>query len=217
MDIAKYLAMVQTGALHLARADLMSDPWEGSVGGLNDAVRRLRYGEYFDMWMANRSQANETWRRMAFMSCWHVGEFESAAMWEIYQREGRGVAVQSTWGALTSNLQGEREIFGGRVKYVDYATSYLGDGNGFDAFMHKRLSFAHEREARLIALVPDIVTVGVAPSVVAVPVDISAMIENVYVAPGAPGWVFEVIAEATRRHGLDLPVVQSSLDQDPFV
>jgi hypothetical protein len=39
MDLARFLSLLQTSALHFARADQMSDRWEGSYGELNRQLR----------------------------------------------------------------------------------------------------------------------------------------------------------------------------------
>ncbi len=204
----------------------MRDRWEGSYTYQNIKARPAMYGENYELMEANRLTARTQLLQMIHMHCWHLAEAESAAMWEIYQREGRGVAVRSTWGRLTGSLATDRLVFGGKVRYIDYTKELIPEGNVFDAFMHKRDSYAHEREARLVMLTGQPVGEGndeadsrrmePEPSVVPVPVDLSMLVERVYVAPDAPAWIRESVEDLTRTYGFDFEVRQSDLDSDPI-
>ena len=35
--------------------------------------------------------------RLARVSCWHMGEFESEAMWRLYARERDGIAIKTVF------------------------------------------------------------------------------------------------------------------------
>jgi hypothetical protein len=160
------------------------------------------------------------------MSCWHEADEESVAMWDLYQRDGRGVAVQSTWGDLTASLRSERTIDGGRISYVDYDTTFINERNVFGPFMHKRRHFSHEKEVRLIMLtgekLPNPSGDGTSMAIpegpaLLVPVDLGRLINAVYVAPGAPRWQYDLIVKVVRRYGhQELEVRQSDLDLDPI-
>lgn len=123
MDLAKFLSMLQDEALHFARADIMSDEFEGSTSKATvdhwRAIRRedteivpqtnsfyryqrrlihpdvseeeLRFEEY----NTQLAYTMKMIRSYTYLSCWHMNEHESAAMWAIYQSgEPRGIAVR---------------------------------------------------------------------------------------------------------------------------
>ncbi|MEW1952050.1 DUF2971 domain-containing protein [Terrabacter sp. NPDC080008] len=224
MDLARYLSMLGTEALHFARADQMLDQWEGAYGSANVLARPAMYGEHYAMMEANRPHRREFARSVVHMNCWHLSDVESAAMWHLYQREGRGVAVVTDWASLTKSITSDRTIFGGRIKYIDYDTTLISEGNVLNAFMFKRESYAHEREVRLIAMtgihgqVSHEGVAGVIPEGPVVPVDVnlSVMIKEVRVAPDAPDWIHGVVQDVTRRYGFDFRVSQSDLARDPI-
>lgn len=223
MDLARYLSMLSTGALHFARADQMTDRWEGAYGAANVLARPAMYGDHYEMMEASRSQIRETMRRSVYMSCWHQSDVESAAMWDLYQREGRGIAILTDWASLTSSIISERSVFGARVRYVDYDTTLIPERNLFDAFLCKRESFSHEREVRLVSLAGSLgAETDGGPGadlpegpVVPISVRLGTMIKEVRVAPDAPHWIHAVVEDVTRRYGFDFPVVQSDLARDP--
>ena len=49
-----------------------------------------------------------------------------------------------------------------------------------------------------------------------VPVDLSTLIEQVYIAPTAPSWIGELVASTIKRFGYALPVHQSELAESAF-
>lgn len=226
MDLARYLALLQQSALHFVRADQMRDKWEGAYSRANAALWDKYRERDNSPWIDHLSEHRGRLQRM-HMNCWHESRSESAAMWEIYQREGRGVAIRTTWASLTGSLTGERPVLGGRVKYIDYTSEYIPVGNVLEPFMHKRLSYRHEQEVRLLVMSgksgPTRTEHGVTFSnylgpedpVIPVAVDLSTMVEEVYVAPDAPGWVADVVAGVSERYGFKFRISHSDLASDP--
>lgn len=225
MDLARFLSLLEDEALYFARADQMSDKWEGSYSEVNLKLRPELYGDDFEMINRQLVDHRLSMRQRTHMNCWHESAEESAAMWEIYQREGRGVAIKTTWGDLTASLGSERRILGGRIKYADYKTTFIPEGITFEAFMHKRLSYAHEKEVRLIMMTGlsmphpteenTVISLGPEPPVIPIPVDLRRLIQEVYVAPDAPGWIGDLIDKLVKRFGYDFDVRQSDLATDP--
>ncbi|GKV71168.1 DUF2971 domain-containing protein [Pseudarthrobacter sp. NCCP-2145] len=227
MDLARFLSLLEDEAIYFARADQMSDKWEGSYSQANVDMRPQLYGELFEDMNRQYPIMHESGLKTTHVNCWHESPVESAAMWDIYQREGRGVAVRTTWKSLVASIGSDRSIFGGRVNYVDYRTTFIPEGNFFDRFMHKRLSFAHEREVRLIMMtgrsIPhpteehSAISLGPEPPVIPIPVDLKKLIQAVHVAPDAPDWVSDLIHKVCKRYGHGFGVRHSDLASDPIV
>lgn len=225
MDLARYLSLLGSSAIHFARADQMTDTWEGSYGQRNIDLLPAFYEDAEHMRGVMRNYRAQ-WQQLVHLSCWHEAPYESAAMWDIYQRDGRGVAVQTTWGRLTSSLRGNKPVFGARIEYVDYATYYISENIPSEPFMHKRLSFAHEREIRLMTItgsdpwtvvnVPELIHHAAGPPVLPIEVELPQLIETVYVSPGAPDWVGEVVRQVTAQYGFKFNVLHSALGADPI-
>jgi hypothetical protein len=123
MDLARFLSLLEDEAIYFARADQMSDRWEGSFSQANVELRPQLYGELFEDMNRQYVGMRESGLRSTHINCWHESPVESAAMWDIYQREGRGVAVKTTWANLIASIGSDRSIFGGRVNYVDYMST----------------------------------------------------------------------------------------------
>lgn len=230
MDLARFLSLIEHQALHFARADQMSDKWEGASGLYNTQMRPAYYGAGSDAVTAAMKRYHPHLIKQTHMSCWHENDGESAAMWDLYQKDGRGVAVQTTWADLTASIRSDREIFGGRIKYADYKSTFVPEGDHLAPFMYKRKSFEHEREVRLLTITGTggrensdakgwvrIDSVVPEAGVIPIAVDLKQLINCVYVAPNTQPWFVELISKLIQRYGLEVDVRQSDLDSAPLI
>ncbi len=226
MDFTKYVSLLDTRSLYFARADKFDDPFEGSYSHANINLRPSIYSHYWaemdpaarERALASMSRAAEWSRQWTFINCWHMNEYESAAMWALYARSSEAIAIQSTYNRLHTCLPSG--IFVGEVQYIDYTKDWLPEGNTFAPFVHKRKSFEHERELRAVIQdlpIEDVILVGKQNPEPgrSVHVDLDTLLEAVYIAPSAPSWFRSLVASITRKYGLDTPIVHSSLDAKP--
>jgi len=146
---------------------------------------------------------------------------ESAAMWKLYGRSNEGICIQSTYSKLKRCFVAEERVFAGIVKYIDYETEHIRDGlNLFSPFMHKRISFAHEREVRAVILrhpksEDDANTLDLSVETIEhgtlVEVDLDVLVERIYVAPDAPAWFKELVGSVLRKYGKEFELIDSAL------
>jgi hypothetical protein len=218
MDLARFVSLLSTRALYLTSSDSMADKWEGVYGPVNRRNREmsvLPWSPGFDKIEADR-------RTQMFLSCWHVSPRESAAMWEIYQRDGRGVAVQSTWGQLTQSIaNAEEHVVGALVEYMDYDKSAVPEDNLFLPFARKRLSYEHEREARLIYWSAAAANKHLGPRGNAngtlIESDLDVLVTRVFVAPDSPDWIVDVVESLITAYGHSFEIVRSNLYDGPLL
>lgn len=236
MDFTQFISLLERQALFFCRIDRLEDPFEGYYSNVNH-----QYG--LDLWLQfaksitppdkyesalEQNIANYKFSRnrdilrrsFTLVNCWHLNSGESEAMWKLHIRGGEGIAIRSTFDRLCRCFsQCDDVVYVGKVQYVDYDTTYISDGNAFSPFMHKRLSFEHEKEVRaLVSKVPSDTLLEEAKIDGAgdyLPVDLNTLIEYVYVAPTTASWVRELVQVVLERYGIDRTVVQSSLDDRP--
>jgi hypothetical protein len=84
-------------------------------------------------------------RRIMFVNYWAHVLHESAAMWKLYTSDNHSNCIRSTFQPLWDCLP-EKLCYLGEVTYLDYDSEFFDHGNMFDLVLHKRTSFAHERE-----------------------------------------------------------------------
>lgn len=157
MDLLRYVDLLQRKALFLSRVDRMLDRWEGSSGPFSkeswksqEDVSREVLGKHYDGSAERAERTRKGMLRHTYLNCWHASSFESAAMWDLYDATGRGIAIRTTWGRLVDSIRGNLPVVGMKVQYVDYNKTVIPTWNTYYPFGFKRESFQHEQEVRLV-------------------------------------------------------------------
>ncbi len=225
VDFTKFVSLLDKSALFFARADKLGDPFEGSFPEVNVKLRPELYGGKIPpKILEDLSQLRRRLLRNTVVSCWHLSEYESAAMWKLYIKSDEGITIRSTFKQLTSCFKDEEhDIHVGIVKYIDYEKDWMPEGNTLYPFLHKRKSFKHEQEVR--AIIQGFhywknggIDFRKTPfnSGAYITVDLDTLIDEIRLAPTCPEWLHEVVRSVTERYGLDKKVLRSDLDKVPF-
>jgi hypothetical protein len=168
MNLSKFISLLQTEKLYFARArNLVSDdPFEGAITQLDarwpDLV--LQFRETHEQLAGWRGVPEATLRYIAkdwseghknslnwlCVSCWHMNEHESAAMWKLYSQSSDAICIQTTFEKLAFELPDF--VYAGMVDYIDYELGTISQDNIFNRFLRKRKSFEHERELRALMI-----------------------------------------------------------------
>jgi hypothetical protein len=235
IDLPKFLSLLDKEVLYFARADLLGDPFEGSItpGSIED----FRRGLSDDAYLEKMRYLTQRLREWSWVSCWHLAEGESAALWRLYARSPGGIAIQSTIERLMEFVPEQLNKDGVYIRsqdisivhYIDYQKRNPDMNSTVGLLICKRESFRHERELRaVIQLIPTIesssrpggraidLSAPTGPPGVEVAVRVNRLVERIYVEPSSPDWYFELIKSAIKRYGYDVPCHRSSLDDPPF-
>ena len=225
MDFTKFVWMLEHRSLYFARSDLLGDPFEGSYSRANIEFRPQVYKEMFedigklDKTFRMFSEYYQLMRKWIFINCWHMNDHESAAMWKLYSQSKESISIQSTFKRLRDCLPDNVDI--GTVRYIDYESDWLPEGNLFYPFFHKRKSFEHERELRAVIADWPISQEQIEIHRVqtekgkSLEVDLDILVEKLYVAPYAAVWFKELVERIASTYLDEKPVVQSSLSDSP--
>ena len=217
MDMAKFLSLLETQSLYFANLSSFEDPFEGHPPRVvidaftaipadlsdADAAERKRIAEQNHNFFSSS-------RNIVCASCWHMNEIENAGMWSQYLKTGEGIAIRTTFGALKRSLSmspSNVTVSGGIVQYVDYETFEPPVTNIVAWGALKRLGFDHEREFRLLCLLPN--------KGLHVPISLCELIQSIYVAPNLPAWFHELVTKITARYQVPAPVLRSTLLDGP--
>ena len=172
---------------------------------------------------ASRIRNTASWRQYTFVSCWHKSDFESEAMWKLYSRHDFGVAIVSSYRSIRDSTP-PSDVFMDHhkmypVEYIDYQEDVI-RLRSLSPFLHKRRSFQHENEVRLVfqdydydpkkGLVPRHQGHGVAFDV-----KLDLLIEKVVVAPFSPDWFFDLVKSEISQHSSEIPIERSELSVPP--
>ena len=224
MNLAKFISMLQDGALHFGHVDRMSDEFEGSISKPTFSIRRAKLAEIPDVDPESLNdlygQARKEFRKYVYLNCWHMNKHESAAMWDLYLGgESHGIAVRSTYKRLTESITDQRPVHIGKVNYADYEVEIVPDRNALDPYLYKRKSFEHECEIRALHIGHQVVGGRAAPlgdDVVRIGADLDRLVEAVYVSPKAKDWFEPLIRNELERYDRNWEVSHSDLDNAPL-
>jgi hypothetical protein len=226
MDFTKFVSMLENRGLFFSRADKLGDPFEGSYSHGNKKLRPEVYKDpeipssVFDQIFLSMGRYAYWLRSWVMVNCWHMNQYESAAMWNLYAKTNEAISIRSTFSKLRDLLDSDCYI--GIVRYIDYDTDWIFEGNAFYPYIHKRKSFSHEQEVRaVINMQPKDGLMQRSPAQppeggIWKSVDLDQLVDHVYIAPTASSWFRELVEQVIVRYSLRSDVSQSKLDEEPF-
>lgn len=221
MDFTRFVSLLQNRGLFFPMVAKLEDPFEGSFARGNEALRSRVYRHMPNPYKVTAGELVQKLRDHVAVSCWHINERESAAMWKLYSKSDEAVCVQSTFRKLNAAVGSVAKI--GVVRYVDYETSWIPESNPLAPFLYKRLSFEHEREVRAIIPPSDVGSIlsgetkRFSEGGCWVPMQLPEVVDRVLVAPDAPAWLASLVRQVTAHYQFNsIPVALSTLGDAPF-
>lgn len=223
MDFTKLVSVLQHKALYFPTVGELDDPSDGSFARGNQDLRPLVYRHLPEKPELSAGELIQKLRSRVAASCWHMNEQESAGMWKLYAKSNEAVCIQSTFRKLREGLGDSVRV--GTVRHVDYETEWIPESNPLAPFLYKRKSFEFEREVRALIPLTDL-KATLRSETASDPkdargywheLDLSTLVERIYVAPDAPEWVAELTRDVARRYDYSsIEVVKSSLADSPL-
>lgn len=196
----------------MSRSDKFEDQYEGTFSEPTfDEIKKLStdnpdFLKYY-----------KTHREKVAISSWHINEYESFAMWQIFTQNSEGLAIQSTIGRLQKALVPELTYkqYIGEVNYIDYKKEYIPFDDMFFPFLFKRKSFQYEREVRIITDVTQNNTV--LNDGLKINVDIEQLIDKIYIHPKSENWYKNLVIQLVQKLGFDFTIEKSDLESDILI
>ena len=212
LDLSKFLDLLLSQKLFMSRSDKFEDQYEGTFSEPTfEEIKRLSVNnpEFLQYYKSHREKVA--------ISSWHINEYESFAMWQIFTQNSEGLAIQSTIGRLEKALVPENkyEQFIGEVNYIDYKKEYIPFDDMFFPFLFKRKSFQYEREVRIIS---DISSSNIKINDgLKIDVDINQLIEKIYIHPKSENWYKNLVIELVSKLDFDFTIEKSDLESDILI
>ena len=212
LDLSKFLDLLLSRKLFMSRSDKFEDQYEGTFS-------EPTYEEIKKLAINNPEFLNyyKTHREKVAISSWHINEYESFAMWQIFTQNSEGLAIQSTIGRLQKALEPEKNLkqYIGQVNYIDYKKEYIPFDDMFFPFLFKRKSFQYEREVRIISDTSD--TAITINDGIKINVDISQLIDKIYIHPKSENWYKNLVIELVSKLDFDITIEKSDLESDILI
>jgi hypothetical protein len=212
LDLSKFLDMLLSQQLFMSRSDKFEDQYEGTFSEPTfEEIKKIAANkpEFLDYYKSHREKV--------VISSWHINEYESFAMCQIFTKNNEGLAIQSTIGRLKEALQPENRIeqYIGNVNYIDYKKEYIPFDDAFFPFLFKRKSFQYEREVRIIS---DVSTKNISVNDgLKINVDLSQLIEKIYIHPKSENWYKKLVIELVSKLNFNIEIEKSDLESDILI
>ncbi len=225
MDFAKYVSLVSSKSLYFARLREFKDHFEGSFWPTKILKPDFEHPNITESDKATWKQNLEENKKYIAVNCWHLSEYESDAMWRIYAKDDKGIAIQSTYGCLCEELENAKtnlpylhEI--NRVKYIDpFKDMFRGNQLWiFAGVLHKHKSFDYEKELRAVLFTKKPISkpneeYDFSKGVLMQLDDLNSFIEKVIICPYSPNRFYESVKSVSEKYGLEDKVNRSELTE----
>lgn len=212
LDLSKFLDLLMSKKLFMSRSDKFEDQYEGTFSEPTfEEIKKLSINN------PDFLQYYKTHREKVAISSWHINEYESFAMWQIFTQNSEGLAIQSTVGRLQKAVNPENNYnqYIGEVNYIDYKKEYIPFDDMFFPFLFKRKSFQYEREVRIITDVAD--TKTTLNDGLKINIDINQLIEKIYIHPKSENWYKNLVIALVAQLGFDFTIEKSDLESDILI
>ena len=212
LDLSKFLDLLMSEKLFMSRSDKFEDQYEGTFS-------EPTFEEIKKLSIDNPDFLNyyKTHREKVAISSWHINEYESFAMWQIFTQNSEGLAIQSTIGRLQESLVLETNFkqYIGEVNYIDYKKEHIPFDDMFFPFLFKRKSFQYEGEVRIITDIGESnikINEGLK-----INVNINQLIEKIYIHPKSENWYKNLVIQLVKQLGFDFKIEKSDLESDILI
>ena len=212
LDLSKFLDLLMSEKLFMSRSDKFEDQYEGTFS-------EPTFEEIKKLSIDNPDFLNyyKTHREKVAISSWHINEYESFAMWQIFTQNSEGLAIQSTIGRLQESLVLETNFkqYIGEVNYIDYKKEHIPFDDMFFPFLFKRKSFQYEGEVRIITDIGESnikINEGLK-----INVDINQLIKKIYIHPKSENWYKNLVIQLVKQLGFDFKIEKSDLESDILI
>ncbi|TDS59601.1 hypothetical protein [Myroides indicus] len=212
LDLSKFLDLLLSKKMFMSRSDKFEDQYEGTFS-------EPTYEEIKQIAVNNPEFLNyyKQRRKNIVISSWHINEYESFAMWQIFTKNNEGLAIQSTVGRLKEAFHAEDRItqYIGEVDYIDYKKEYIPFDDDFFPFLFKRKSFQYEKEIRVIS---DVTPLNLSVNEgIKIQTDIQKLIEKIYIHPKSENWYKKLVIELMDKLEFNFSVEKSDLESDILI
>lgn len=216
LPFEQLLQIINDSSLYFSHISRMRDRWEGL---LTERTRehffKVKYSQYGNSSAANGSiKQYEEFKDAFYVNCWHMNVHESYLMWKVYA--DRECAIQTTFERITTALhETPAEIHGGMITYIDFKRDSMPIGNVFTPVSHKDIPYQDEKEFRLLFWKSALQnrSISVPDNGISIPIDLSLLIENIFINPTSIQNFNGPLQEAMARKSLHFEIRNSRIKE----
>lgn len=215
LDLDKYYSMLKESALFFANVRKFEDIYEGHHG-IKDLEEKERFykamlGEHNINFEKNASKMQTD--PHVYVNCWHINNYESAALWDLYAGRQNGIAIRTNIRNLCDSIVDDYPVHVGKAEYIDSRKKNLKKQSQIEYYLVKRKSFKHENELRCVFFDQEKVIPNITPineNGILVKVDLLLLIGKIFVHPMSKPYLKEAVQLLNQKFGLGKKTVEKS-------
>jgi len=219
MKWPRLIQMLEANSLWFTRLEVLQDKFEGRIPKPNlrpSAQLIAQQWPYLahavngpELVAQAFKQAVDFAKPRHLVSCWYVGNDESADMWDAYGRAIGSVAIKTYAGALALGLDhpgSPLECFASKIQYIDHNKQPVDVHHFLGPFFSKGRKFGFEQELRFLIHTPQPV-----PDGLQVEVDLTKVSVDLFVRTGGRDGRLEKARAVIAKHGLNWQIAPSAI------
>lgn len=238
MDFAKFASLLTTSSLFFSKLKNLGDPWEGEWPDYYYEVIKNQIIKTKPSFQ-NKDDTSSLLQQLingkniiydyTYVNCWHINNYESAAMWKLYSLTNQGIALKTTVGKLRNEiLKRDEEFEIRRIEYIDHNYFRPETNNNLsmtEPIFYKMKAFEYECELRVAFLdkkiLQNVTTIYEGENLEEyknplpgrnIPIDLAKIIDAIHISPVAPEWIESVVKSLLEKYGLNPKlVIRSSM------
>lgn len=215
MDLTKFIHLLTHEYIYFHKVSEFQDKYEGSL-----TPRDL------EKCSPSLAEMTATQREWFFVSCWHINDSESNAMWQIYGKHSECIAIQTDFKTLKECFSEtyNDEVEFSKVKYINYENTRMlddifskGSMRVHDVIDYKHISYDYERELRAKVWLGHMPTknryfaVKDSNKGLYTEIDIRKLIKRVYLSPKASSMFVASIVRLMEKFQIEVEMHTSDL------
>lgn len=183
----RFAELLENKNIYFAAATQFEDLFEGAI-----SIIPNKQNHFEDSDKNSFNNAFKELCRLTKISCWHIEEYESDAMWKIYANQGKGIAISTTIEKILSSIKPyslpkalkPETLISGKINYVNLLRDQLNVSMD-ERFFYKHIVFNWEKEFRLaISLrMSEEFGINVPKKGIYLEVDLYKLIDDIYIGP----------------------------------
>ena len=218
MDIAKFLSLLSKKELWLARPNTFKDKREGIFHPamkieLDKIYKHIKQKKELPSDIKNSDDYQLYLNNNSYINCWHKNTYENMVMWAMYGYTENSIAIKTTVEKLKNSfslvdvMKFSLEVALDEVSYLK-AENIPSEKNSRQPFFIKRPHFYFENEVRLYLKARETKSSDHSPLGYIIPVNLSELIDEIYIHPDSKIWFVEVIQDVVKKYNVTAPVKQ---------
>ena len=195
MGVDKFFDLIRNEHIVFNRADNFSDKNELLFHWVEQKRQSITGPEEDSEFLLRCNQLKES----TFVSSWSAQRTESFGLWKVYLGGNNpGVAIKTNYKNLMNSIHSlDYKIFSGKVKYYEptreKSSDYIEHLDDDQLIGTKYAGYSYEQEVRLFFR-PERLN-SRTQKVIAVPVDLSSLVQEIYLSPWVASWFQDTFNE----------------------